>query len=132
MKASFINPIRTPAARTWPGAPVLCLPCKCQSSLLTQRELLLGLGRSWGCAVKKVRNVRPAPHLQALGNPFQAHGRLLPEPPSNGDLAPVPFALVVQVRFYPAQTLISSAIIRSPFCTAPSSLSDPQLFTPTF
>src|SRR5260370_3036170 len=79
--------------------------CKCQSSLLTQRELLLGLGRCWGCAVKKVRNVRPAPHLQALGNPLQGHGRLLPEPPSNGELAPVPFALSVQVRFYPAQPL---------------------------
>ena len=57
-------------------------------SLLTQRQRPLSRWRFW-LFIQQVGNIGPSAHLQPLGNPFQAHGRLLPKPPRHHHFPPL-------------------------------------------
>src|SRR6266576_5832225 len=69
-----------------------------QSSLLTMAVSLLP---------KKIRNVCPRSHFQALGYPFQAHGGLGAHLPRQGDLVWVTFAPGRKFALCPAELLES-------------------------
>ena len=74
-----------------------------QVSLWTQRQQLLSLRRSFWWLIQQVGNVGPTAHVQALGDPLQAHGRFLTKPACQQDLRPVPLAGCPQFILISAQ-----------------------------